>query len=86
MTDLVYLAECEYETDLGPSVAKILMRTRDEAEKLRRSGKRKGFTVRAIYGLQIFHVDEAKKVIAAEKKEYARLAIKQKARDISERI
>ena len=76
MIELVYLAECEYDTALGGSVAKIMMHTREDAEKLRKAGKRKGFTVKAIYGLQIFSIDDAKKVIEAEKKEHARLARK----------
>ena len=77
MTDLIYMAECEYETALGNAVAKILLHSRDHAEKLRRSGnKRKDFRVKSIYGLQIFTVDEAKKIIAAEKAEHARYAEK----------
>lgn len=76
MTDLVYLAMVDYDTALGGSTARILMHSRDDAEKLRRSGKRKGFTVNAIYGMQIFTVDEAKKVIAAEKKEHQKMASK----------
>lgn len=74
MTGFVYLAEVDFNTDLGKSHCKIFFETREQAEEFRRKGYKRNYRVTAIYGFALADVKMAIKMIDAEKEIFAQRA------------